>query len=130
MRVFGTIFVSTTRIHGVHLMAEKYSAAALISSSVMALAKSIIVFVFGFRGSAVCRTPLRKSWSWRTKYATGRPDGRGVLRPSLAVRQVARGAAARVLAKLGRTVRDHIRHRRVIAGEPVDDVLAVAHVDQ
>ena len=53
IRVFGTISVSTTRIHGVHLIAAKYSAASFTSSSVIAFARSIIVFVFGFRGSAV-----------------------------------------------------------------------------
>ena len=75
IRVFGTRFVSTTRIHGVHFIAAKYSAAAFTSSSVMAFARSIIVLVFGFRGSAVCRRPFRKSWIWRTKYATGSPAG-------------------------------------------------------
>ena len=50
-RVFGTVSVSTTRIHGVHFIDEKYSAAALISSSVMSFAASIIWAVFGLRGS-------------------------------------------------------------------------------
>src|SRR5258708_3138688 len=55
IRVFGTSFVSTTLIHGLHFIDPKYSAAALTSSSVIALARSIIVLVFGFLGSAVCR---------------------------------------------------------------------------
>ena len=67
MRVFGTRFVSTTRIHGVHCIDPKYSAAAVSSSSVSDLASSIMVFVFGFLGSALCRRPLRKSWICRTK---------------------------------------------------------------
>ena len=58
MRVFGTRSLSTTRIHGVHLIAAKYSADSLISSSVIAFASSIIVLVFGLRGSADRRRPF------------------------------------------------------------------------
>ena len=39
----GTIYISTTRTRGLHLIAANYSAAALISASVIALARSIIV---------------------------------------------------------------------------------------
>ena len=61
MRVFGTVLASTTLIHGVHFIEPKYSAAALISSSVIAFAIAIIALVFAFRGSALLRTPFRKS---------------------------------------------------------------------
>ena len=61
MRVFGTRSLSTTRIQGVHLIAAKYSADSRISSSVITFASSIIVFVFGLRGSADRRRPLLKS---------------------------------------------------------------------
>jgi len=57
----GTLSLSTTRIHGVHLIAPKYSADNRISSSVIAFASSIIVTVFGLRGSADRRRPFRKS---------------------------------------------------------------------
>src|SRR5213596_1401929 len=75
IRVFGTRLVSTTRIHGVHFIAPKYAAAAFTSSSVMAFASSIIVLVFGFLGSAVCRRPFRKSSIWRRKYVAGSAAG-------------------------------------------------------
>jgi hypothetical protein len=55
-------------------MAAKYSAASAISSSVMARARSAIVLVFGLRGSALRRSPLRKSRSCWTKYAGGSAD--------------------------------------------------------
>src|SRR6185369_16854073 len=59
------------------------------------------------------------------------PAGRRVLGASLSVWQVARAAAARALTELLRTVRDDVGHRRrMIAREPVDDVVAVAHVDE
>ena len=74
MRVFGTVFVSTTLIHGVHFIEPKYSAAALISSSVMPLAIAIMTFVFALRGSALFRAPLLKSSIVWMKYETGRPD--------------------------------------------------------
>src|SRR6266516_3874915 len=61
MRVFGTRLVSTTRTQGHHFIEPKYSAAAFSSSSVNDFASSIIVFVFGFLGSALCRLPLRQS---------------------------------------------------------------------
>ena len=62
IRVFGASFVSTTLIHGVHFIDPKYSAVALISSSVIAFAMAIIVFVFAFRGSALLREPFLKSF--------------------------------------------------------------------
>src|SRR5262245_9335646 len=68
IRVFGTVSVSTTRIHGVHFIDEKYDAAALISSSVMAFAKAIILFVFPFLVSALFRRSFLKSIMVCTKY--------------------------------------------------------------
>jgi len=59
IRVFGTKSVSITRVHGVHFLAPKYSAAAAISSSVMAFASTPMVGVLGFRGAADTRAPLR-----------------------------------------------------------------------
>ena len=59
IRVFGTMFASTTLIHGVHFIEPKYSAAALVSSSVMPLAIAIITFVLPFRG--IGALPARRS---------------------------------------------------------------------
>ena len=75
MRVLGTVSLSMTRIQGVHLIAAKYSAETRISSSVMTFARSIMVFVFGFLGSADRLSPLRKSCSCRMKYPTGNAAG-------------------------------------------------------
>ena len=61
-RVFGTLSVSTTLIQGVHFIAPKYSAADLISSSVIALAYTIMRFVFFFCASALFLRPLLKSF--------------------------------------------------------------------
>ena len=63
MCVFGTMSVSTTLIHGVHFIELKYCAAALISSSVMVLAKPAMRLVLAFRGSALLRMPFLKSSS-------------------------------------------------------------------
>ena len=62
IRVFGTVSVSTTSIHGVQRIEPKYSAAARISSSVIAAAKPAINGVFGLRGSALSRRPFLKSY--------------------------------------------------------------------
>jgi hypothetical protein len=62
LTIFGTVLASTTRIQGVHFMAPKYSALTLISSGVIAFAIVIIAFVFAFAGSALLRSPLRKSF--------------------------------------------------------------------
>ena len=59
MRVFGTVALSVTLIHGVHFIDPKYSAVALISSSVIAFAIAIIALVLPFFGSALFRVPLR-----------------------------------------------------------------------
>ena len=59
IRVFGTVLLSTTLIHGVHFIEPKYCAAARISSSVIALAIAIIALTLAFFGSALLRTPLR-----------------------------------------------------------------------
>ena len=116
LTIFGTVAVSTTRTHGVHFIAPKYSAASLISSGVIALAMLIIRLVFVFRDSALLRAPDLKSFIVCMKYETGRPDDAGVLLPSLAVRVVAEPARAHVGPA---SVRDDLRHLRVIAGEPV-----------
>ena len=73
MRVFGTVSVSTTSIHGVQRIALKYSAAARISSSVIATAKPVISGVFGLRGSALARRPFLKSYICWMKYSFGKP---------------------------------------------------------
>ena len=62
LRVFGTVLVSITLIQGVHFMEPKYSAAALISSSVMFLANLIMRLVLFLRGSALLRAPFLKSF--------------------------------------------------------------------
>src|SRR4051812_12102818 len=72
--IFGTVFVSTTRTHGVHLIAPKYSAAWRISSGVNDFAMRTIVFEFALRSSVLLRTALGKSSSWWMKYETGRPE--------------------------------------------------------
>src|SRR5262252_2631883 len=61
LRTFGAVADSTTLIHGVHLIVEKYIAAPRISSSVMALAKVIIALVLALRRSALARLPSRMS---------------------------------------------------------------------
>ncbi len=66
---FGTMSVSTTLIHGVAGIAEKYFAAALISSSVIDLAKLAIRPVLVLRGSEVLRSPFLKSVSCWTMYS-------------------------------------------------------------
>jgi len=55
IRVLGTVLVSTTLIHGVHLMEAKYCALDFISSSVIAFAIWIMIFVFAFLVSAPTR---------------------------------------------------------------------------
>src|SRR5207244_9845737 len=74
MRVFGTMSASTTLIHGDHLMAEKYCAACLISSSVMFFANEIMRFVLAFRASELFLLSFLKSIMVCTKYEYGRPD--------------------------------------------------------
>src|SRR5258705_11550449 len=72
--IFATVLVSTTRTHGVHLIAPKYSAAAFISSGVSDFAIRARRAEFALRGSALFRRSLRKSVSCCRKYDTGRPD--------------------------------------------------------
>src|SRR5712691_2631503 len=72
--IFGTVFASTTRTHGVHLIAPKYSAACFISSGVSDFAIRVMRAEFALRGSALFRRSLRKSTSCCMKYETGRPD--------------------------------------------------------
>ena len=74
LSIFGTVLASTTRTHGVHGIAAKYSAAVLISSGVIALAMAIMRLVLALRGSALLRTPLRKSFICWMKYDTGNPE--------------------------------------------------------
>ncbi len=62
LSIFGTVFVSTTLIHGVHFIDPKYSAACLISSGVKPFAIAIMALVLPFRGSALLRRSLRKSF--------------------------------------------------------------------
>ena len=50
--VFGTVFVSTTRIHGVHFIELKYFAASAISLSLMAFANADILPVLAFLRSS------------------------------------------------------------------------------
>jgi hypothetical protein len=69
IRIFGIVSVSTTRIHGVHFIEAMYSAAALISSSVIALAAWIICTVFVFRASKLVRRSSLKSVNCCTTYA-------------------------------------------------------------
>ena len=116
MRVFGTIFVSTTRIHGVHLIAAKYSAAALISSSRHGLGQ--IDHRVRVRLPRIGGVPqaVAEVLDLADEVRHRQPRRRRVFRPSLAVRQMARAAAAACSCQLRRTVRDDIRHRRVIAG--------------
>src|ERR1700676_696827 len=71
--VLGTVFASTTLIHGVHFIEPKYSAAALISSSVMFFANWIMRLVLALRGSALLRLPSLKSFMVWMKYSTDRP---------------------------------------------------------
>ena len=71
LTVFGTVSASTTLIHGVHGIATKYAAAALMSSSLIPLAIVIIVLVLALRGSALFLTPLLKSFMVWMKYSTG-----------------------------------------------------------
>ncbi len=67
--VFGAVSLSITLIHGVAGIAEKYLAAALISSSVSDFAKLAIRPVLVFRGSEVFRAPFLKSVSCCTMYS-------------------------------------------------------------
>ena len=103
---------------------------AFTSSSVIAFASSIIVLVFGLRGSAVCRRPFRKSWIWRMKYGDRqrRPARRFPAAPCRSADGTSRIRASSPEPR--RSVRDDVGHRRVIAGKPVDHVLAVADVDE
>ena len=88
-RVLGTVAVSTTLIHGVHFMDPKYSAAALISSSVIALAMAIIDIGVGLArvgALAIAVLEIGHLLDEIRDRITG--DGR-ILRAALAVRVVA-----------------------------------------
>src|SRR5262245_28776348 len=75
LRVFGTVALSMTLIHGVfHGIFAKYSAASFISCSLIALAMLVITPVLALRASEVLRRSFLKSSSCWMKYATGRPD--------------------------------------------------------
>ena len=54
----------------------------------------------------------------------------GILGPALPVWQVTRAAAARRLRQTSGTVCDHVGHRRMVAGKPIDHVLPVTDVDE
>src|SRR5271157_3543439 len=72
-RVLGAVSLSMTLIQGVAGIDEKYLAATLISSSVIALANPAIWAVLAFLGSEVFLAPLRKSI--RSKKGQHGPDG-------------------------------------------------------
>ena len=61
MRTFGEVLDSTTFMRRGYGCCAKYSAAARSSSGVVAFVKPIMVFVFALRGSALFRSPFRKS---------------------------------------------------------------------
>ena len=73
-RVFGTVAVSTTRIHAVRLSDAKYSALAFTSSSVKAFAMAVMIAVFVLRVSALLRKSRLKSAICCVKYADGKPS--------------------------------------------------------
>src|SRR5213594_4080038 len=52
-----------------------------------------------------------------------------ILRSAFAGRQMTRAAAARVFTQRSGTMRNDVRHWRVLVREPIDDVLSVADVD-
>ena len=62
LTTFGTVPASTTFTQEVYFIEPKYSAVSLISSGVIAFAIAIIMLVLFFRGSALFRRPLRKSF--------------------------------------------------------------------
>ena len=127
MRVFGTVLVSTTLIHGVHFMAPKYSAAALISSSVMPFAMAIITFVLALRASALFLRVAPEVGHRLDEIADRQSRDAGVFRPALSVRVVAEAAGAHVRPL---AVRDDVGHRRVVAGKPVGRTEPVADLRQ
>src|SRR4029079_17228531 len=56
---------------------------------------------------------------------------RRIFRSALSVRKVARAAAAPALVhETCRAVLDDVGHRRVVAGKPVDDVVAVTNINE
>src|SRR6185436_1195787 len=59
--VFGTVSVSTTRIHEAGFSDAKYSAAIFVSSSLTSFATAIIRLTGRLAGSELLRAPLRKS---------------------------------------------------------------------
>ncbi len=64
LRVFGTVGLSTTLIHGVFQgICAKYSAAAFISASLIPFAIVVITFVLPLRESALFRRSFLKSSS-------------------------------------------------------------------
>ena len=131
MRVFGTIFVSTTRIHGVHLISERstrrrpsfprpsWPSRDRSSCSCSACADR-----------RVRRTPVPEILDLADEVRHGQPRTAARF-PAVPCRSAGGTSRSRASSsRADRTVRDDIRHRRMVAGEPVDDVLAVADVDQ
>ena len=90
--VLGTVSVSTTLIQGVHGIELKYCAAALISSSVMALAKLAMRTALAFLGSALLRAPFLKSFEGLHEIRIGQAGDAGILGAALAVGIVAQAA--------------------------------------
>ena len=129
IRVLGTGAVSMPRVHGVQFIAPKCSAAALISSSVMAFASTPVVGVAGVRGSADTRALRRKSSLWRMNDDAGSPATGAFFRPPLAGWQVTRGGPRGRGPKTGGAVGDDIQHRRMVPGKAVDPVASVAPID-
>ena len=125
MRVFGTVFASTTLIHGVHFIAAKYSAAAFVSSSVMPLAMAIMTFVLFFLVSALLRAPDLKSAIVCMKYRHRQARDPRVFGTALAVRVMAEAAGPHIRPA---AVGDDLGHRRMIAGIPVGGTERVANL--
>jgi hypothetical protein len=65
-------------------------------------------------------------------YEVGNRQSRdpGILRTPFAIWQVARAAASSHVAEPNGPVRDHVGHRRMVAWEPIDYILAVADVHE
>jgi len=120
-----TVLVSTTRTHGVHLMAPKYSAACRISSGVSAFAiQGPYGPSFALRGSALLRRSWRKSSSCCMKYDTGKARHAGVLGTALSS-DSAPHEHLRGVGSPARPVATDARHHAMVLRGPVGLVDAV-----
>ena len=116
LAIFGTVAVSTTRIHGVHFIDPKYSADALQFLGCHRLRDrdhDVGVRLARLRALAAAFTKVVHRLQ---EVGHGQPRDAGVLLPALAVGIVAEAARAHVGPP---AVGHDLRHRRVIAGEPV-----------